>query len=54
MTILTPSLPACGFACLGRLEPLACGVIELSHVVQVDPPLLIVTPSRGAQPPPAA
>jgi hypothetical protein len=54
MTILTRSLPAFGFTYLCQVEPSVRGVIDLSHVVQPQTRLLIVTPSRGAQPPPAA
>jgi len=52
MTILRRSLPEGNLS--HRLEPLGGAVIDLSHLVQPETRLLIMTPARGAQPPPAA
>jgi hypothetical protein len=53
MSILSRSLPAFA-ACRRRgAEAQQWAVIDLSHRVEPEARLLIVTPSHGAQPPPA-
>ena len=54
MSILLRSLRASGPTQLGGAAALPWAVIDLSHLVQPETRLLIVTPSHGPQPPPAA